>query len=58
MLLTEIGSCDGIPCDPNAVCELRYGQAECVCLPGFIGDGLICTRATGKFSSLIHKPLW
>ncbi|XP_071534542.1 nidogen [Panulirus ornatus] len=40
-------SCEGIPCDPNAVCELRSAKPHCICLPGYTGDGLICTRDFG-----------
>nr|XP_045605047.1 nidogen-like isoform X1 [Procambarus clarkii]XP_045605056.1 nidogen-like isoform X1 [Procambarus clarkii] len=37
-------SCEGIPCDSNAVCELRLAKPRCFCLPGFTGDGLVCVR--------------
>jgi len=29
-------------CDPNAFCEDVLGRAQCVCLPGFQGDGRSC----------------
>ena len=30
-------------CDSNAICVNTVGSFECVCLPGFTGDGVTCT---------------
>ena len=34
-------------CDTFAVCESTEGSFECLCLPGFVGDGLDCAATCG-----------
>lgn len=46
--VAEMGSCDGQPCDPNAVCKDVQGEAQCSCLPGYVGDGYKCTPESGE----------
>ena len=38
--------CDSYQCHEDAECKVMNGVRECVCDPGFTGDGLNCV--TGK----------
>lgn len=41
-------TCRDVQCGPNADCqEIPGGQPECVCAPGYFGDGLYCYEHTG-----------
>ncbi|XP_066990559.1 nidogen isoform X4 [Macrobrachium rosenbergii] len=44
---TREASCEGVPCDPNAVCDLRGTVPRCTCRPGFTGDGFFCSKDQG-----------
>jgi hypothetical protein len=35
--------CQGVVCDPNASCAGTGTAAQCACLDGFEGDGVVCT---------------
>ena len=36
-------SCSDLVCDPNAYCDVRRDRPQCICMTGYIGDGLRCT---------------
>ncbi len=36
--------CRELVCDPNATCIDRGGDPECVCLEGWLGDGISCAQ--------------
>ena len=44
-MLADIDECSlgSDSCDINAVCTNTVGSFECVCLPGFTGDGVTCS---------------
>ena len=43
--ISDIDECfnDTDDCSVNATCTNTVGSFECVCLPGFTGDGITCT---------------
>ena len=43
--ISDIDECsnDTDVCSVNATCTNTVGSFECVCLPGFTGDGITCT---------------
>ena len=60
-LFTDEDECqNGTPnCDVNAKCNNTIGSFTCVCLPGYLGDGLQCSGEEAflfQFSStlLVH----
>ena len=38
--------CDPDPCDENAICDELPGPDNytCMCMPGYVGDGISCRR--------------
>ena len=36
------GNCGGLRCDPHAYCDRSRGAPRCVCIPGYVGDGIQC----------------
>ncbi|KAK7069005.1 Calcium ion binding [Halocaridina rubra] len=44
VICTRENTCEGVPCDPNAVCDLRGSTPRCTCRPGFTGDGFYCSE--------------
>ncbi len=36
------GNCGGLRCDPHAYCDRGGGRPACVCIPGYVGDGINC----------------
>lgn len=30
-------------CSKNSICENQLGSYKCICLPGYTGDGTICS---------------
>ena len=45
-------------CDENADCINTEGSFECVCKPGYTGDGLICTgKCRYLFIDIIRMPV-
>lgn len=41
-------SCRGVVCGANAVCQVAANnRPQCVCSPGYLGDGFICTMTCG-----------
>ena len=49
---TGINECElGLDnCSPNARCTKTIGSFECICVPGFTGDGVTCV---GKCTHLL-----
>jgi len=43
--VTDVGECEenNGGCSALATCTNTPGGAQCACLPGYTGDGLICT---------------
>ena len=39
-------------CDTNAECVNTKGSYNCICKPGYHGDGIICE---GQFFSVFHN---
>ena len=43
----DINECKGLRsehgCDVNAYCNDNHGSYECICKPGFYGNGFNCT---------------
>merc|ERR1719439_318289 len=35
-------TCEDLKCDPHAMCTMSTTGAQCVCLDGYIGNGLKC----------------
>ena len=44
-------------CAAEARCSNRYGSFECICLPGYYGDGRFCNGTYNKLKSLRPLPL-
>ena len=46
--VTDVGECEenNGGCSALATCTNTPGGAQCACLPGYTGDGLICTGKT------------
>jgi len=37
-----VPNCGTLRCDPHAVCDRGGGTPTCVCVPGYVGDGITC----------------
>lgn len=55
----ESGSCDGVVCDANANCSQASPdkKRQCICLPGWTGNGQSCLGMNTFFSSE-HFLIW
>ena len=55
--LPDIDECslDLDDCSDNAVCTNTEGSFECMCLPGFTGDGVNCTGLSAFLLPFTHS---
>ena len=54
--ITDVNECADATfnCDVNARCQNNIGSYVCECIPGYIGDGNICTGKASTFSRCTH----
>lgn len=54
-VITDINECtEENICGGNAKCDNTEGSHNCTCLPGYFGDGLICTGNEWQFIIIKH----
>ena len=52
VFVADVNECDaGNDCHPNANCANTIGSYTCHCLPGYIGDGILCRGETSSLTS-------
>uniref|UniRef100_A0A3Q2ZEG2 Nidogen 2a (osteonidogen) n=1 Tax=Kryptolebias marmoratus TaxID=37003 RepID=A0A3Q2ZEG2_KRYMA len=44
----DIDECSSSPCHINARCVNELGSFQCLCQPGFLGDGFYCSEQTAE----------